>query len=695
MKKNIFNFLVLTVTFFFFQAGIQAQQDVKIRRGQFKKGSEGFRDAWKAIKAADAFYSQGKGAYKQAREKYLVAANYNPSNAELNYKLGVCYLFTDDKYQAISYLKQAYLMKPKVAGDIHFLMGRANHLVLNFDTALYEYKEQVVLSKRKDRKELIPLVTKLIEECENGKKLVQNPQRVIITNLGTNINSEYDDYGSIFTSDDSLLFFTSRRPFGKKPKLNPYDLKYYEDVYMSRKTGGKWQPAERLGKSVNSSGDEAVVGIRPGNQTLMIYRGNKKGGDIYESDYDSRRARWSHPVEASGKLRTKYQETYATETPDSSAIYFISRNPKESLGGKDIFVTQTRKKGTERWRKAQDLGSPVNSPYDEEGVSLSPDGKTMYFSSKGHNTMGGFDIFKTTRDENGKWSEPENLGYPINTPDDELFFVVDPVNPKYAYYSAIRDGGNGGKDIYRVAYLGSEKELISVTDTLLCAYRSEFPPSIFFNLPEPVTIDSTYVLKGKVLDAKTNQGLVAKLELIDVARSQTIGTAISDTSGAYKFSIPVKANYGVEIMAKDYLFFLDVFDLTKDPSDLVITRNFALTKIEVGTKVVLKNIFFETSKATLKPESYSELENVLKFLQDNATVRLEISGHTDNVGSRNLNQKLSENRAKAVVDYLVGRGIDKTRLEARGYADTQPVTGNDTPEGRAQNRRVEFKVLGL
>jgi len=186
---------------------------------------------------------------------------------------------------------------------------------------------------------------------------------------------------------------------------------------------------------------------------------------------------------------------------------------------------------------------------------------------------------------------------------------------------------------------------------------------------------------------------VGRMDLIDVARNLVIGTAVSDSLGNYKLTIPGKKSYGVEIMAKDYLFFLQVIDLTKDTSDLLIKRDFALSKVEVGAKVVLKNIFFETGKATLKSESFTELENVIKFLNDNATVRLEISGHTDNVGSLKSNTKLSQDRAQSVVNYLVTKGIAASRLEAKGYAFSQPLSTNDTPDGRAQNRRVEFKIL--
>lgn len=691
MKRKV---TCLVVLLFLSVISIQAQENVKIRRSKFIHGREGFREAWKAVKAGDEAFLQGKGAFKQARQNYLKAWNYNPDVAELNYKLGVCYLFTDDKFQAIAYLKKAFTLKPKVSPDIHFLLGRANHFAMNFDSAIAEYHAYQSSLKPKKRKISDAAIEKYISECENGKKLVAEPVRVIITDMGPSINSEYDDYGSVISPGDSLLFFNSRRPLNKKSKSNPFDHKYYEDIYVSSKTNEGWSEAKALGKSVNTKHDDAVVGIAPAGNTLFIYRGNIKGGDLKESTYKSKRKKWSKPISVCGRFRSRYQETSVAVSPDSSTFYFVSNNPKKSLGGKDIFVSSLKKKGTERWKKARNLGPLINTPYDEEAVNLSPDGTVLYFSSKGHNSMGGYDIFRSVKDKDGNWSAPENIGYPINTPDDELFYAVDKQNNKYAYYSAVRDGGLGGKDIYRIAFLGEAKELIVSVDTQLCAWKKDFPPPPFFRSPEPLVADSSLILRGYVTDAKTGQGIMSRLEFIDVTHNKTASTVISDTSGFYQVGLSSRANYGVEIMAKDYLFFLDVFDLTKDTADLVFIRDFKLSKVEVGTKVVLKNIFFETGKATLKAESFAELSNVQKFLEDNPSVRLEISGHTDNVGSRKVNQRLSEDRAKAVVAYLVSNGIDRSRLEAKGYADTQPVADNNTADGRSQNRRVEFKVIG-
>ena len=286
------------------------------------------------------------------------------------------------------------------------------------------------------------------------------------------------------------------------------------------------------------------------------------------------------------------------------------------------------------------------------------------------------------------------MGYPINSPDDELFFYEDKTNPKYAYYTATRDGGLGGKDIYKITFLGEEKEALMSTDEQLYEMASyEIAPPIFFTIPDYLSLDTSMVLQGRILNAKTQEPVLGKLDLIDVVRNVVIGTSISDSLGNYKITIPGKKNYGVEIMAKEYLYFLQTVDLTKDTAELIIKRDFAVSKVEVGAKVVLKNIFFETAKATLKSGSFTELENVVKFLNDNPTVRLEISGHTDNVGSLKANTKLSQDRAQSVVNYLVSKGIAASRLEAKGYAFSQPLATNDTQDGRAQNRRVEFKIL--
>ncbi|MFW6327406.1 MAG: OmpA family protein [Bacteroidota bacterium] len=513
--------------------------------------------------------------------------------------------------------------------------------------------------------------------------------RVIVKNPGEAINSEYDDYYAIPDKNDSVLFYTSRRPLDEKSKRSKYDNKYFENIHKTKRRDNDWDKGVVLDKPLNSRGNEAALDLSMDGRRLYIYNGDKNRGDFYKAEF--KKGKWRKPKSLSSRFNSRYQETSLDASEGDSLIFFVSGNEKDSRGGKDIYYATLKING--RYNKPVNLGSVINTRYNEEGVFYDADNKTLYFSSKGHNTMGGYDVFKSKRDENGNWSEPVNLGYPANTPDDDLFFRISPVNPKYAYYTANREGTLGRRDIFQLIFLGEEKEMLMSLDDELIAYFNQPVPSIFFEKPEQIEIDTSLVLKGMIYDTISNEPVVAKLELIDIERSMTVATAVSNENGQYKIKIKQKKEYGVEIMARGYLFFLETIDLSRLPGEIVIERDFGLTKVEVGSKVILKNIFFETNKATLKPESYQELQNVVKFLDNNPSIHLEISGHTDNIGSLKANMKLSEERAKSVVEYLVAQKISRNRLEAKGYAFTQPVAPNNTPEGRAQNRRVEFKVI--
>ncbi len=669
---------------------IPAQHPVKIKKSEFKtEQEEGFEEAWKNIKLGDKLYNAGKGTYRQAREHYLFAAKYNPDNPELNYKIGVCYVFSDDKYESKKYLTQAYLAKNDVAPDIRLVAGQAFHLMLEFDEAINQYKKYL---ESLDPKELLlvrPGVQKYIQECENGKALVADPQRVIINNLGGNINSEGDDYNPLLAPNDTAMYFTSRREHDEKAKRSPIDNKHYEDIYVSSAEGGDWLPARNMGKPLNSKNhNSAGVGLSMDGTQLFVYRGYKGGGGIYRSTLKD--GEWAAPKNVQPQFRSKNRETSFTASPDAQTVYFVSDNEKLTTGGKDIFISELSASG--KWGDPQNIGSEINSPYNEEAVFITPDGNTLYFSSKGHNTMGGYDVFKSERNAMGEWSPAVNLGYPVNSPDDDIFYKVAP-DGRHAYYSTNRMGGYGGKDIYDMVYLGEEKEMLMSTEDILIAGIPGEEKKGFFLPSLPVDIDTAYILTGKIFDSKSLEGIMAKLDFIDVDLSKVVATAVANDTGYYRASLPEGKAYGVEIIATDYLFFLDIIDVSGEGSDEEIHQDFGLDKVEVGATVVLDNIFFETSKATLKPESYPQLEQVLKFMNSNPTIRMEISGHTDNTGSLKLNTKLSQARAESVVEYLVEHGIDETKLDAMGYAFSQPISPNDTAEGRAKNRRVEFKIL--
>jgi outer membrane protein OmpA-like peptidoglycan-associated protein/tetratricopeptide (TPR) repeat protein len=681
--------LIILLALTFSQIFAQKNKEIKVKRSEFKTGNtEGFQEAWLDILDADEFFAQGIGTYNLARDLYLKAHQYNSENPELNYLIGICYLYTDDKYQAINYLRKAVEKKPNISPEINYLLGRAYHLVLEFDKAIEHYADFRKSLGPKEALARNDYIDKLIIECKNGKDIIGDRKRVIITNLGDSINSRYDDYYSIFASNDSIMYFTSRRPAKLKSKRNPYDFKFYEDVYYSSVNGGGWSAARPLSKKVDSKHNDAAVGISKDGSELFIYRGEDNGGDIYISNL--KKGQWKSPKSWTSKLSSDQSETSLFYTQSEDTVYFISSNEKLTLGGKDIMISVKNQKG--KWQKPSNLSSLVNTKYDEEGIFLTPDGKTMYFSSRGHNTMGGFDVFKTVVQSDGTWSDPVNMGYPVNTPDDELFYCLSS-NGKAAYVSTIREGGVGAKDIYKLVFLGSEKEMILANEDILIAGFPDSTKTGFFTMPEAVPVDSFYYMKGKVLNKANNDPILAKLEFVDVSESKVIATAITTETGEYQAKFLEAKTYGVEIVAKDYLFFLDAVDMTTATTDEPFIRDFLLEKVEVGTKVVLENIYFETAKATLTAASYPQLNQVVTFLKNNETIRLEISGHTDNVGSAKTNSKLSEDRAKAVVAYMVTNGIDKSRLEAKGYGFTQPIAPNDTPAGREQNRRVEFKVI--
>lgn len=680
--------LIIAITF---SLDSNSQTLLKIKRSEYKIIDVGFKDAWKAVKAGNAFILDGPGTYREARKNYLKAYRYNPNNAELNYMIGISYLFTDDKFESIKYLKKAYKAKPDVSPDIRLMLGRAYHQVLDFNNAILEYSEYLKTLSAKDIVKIKPVIDTYIQECRNGLELVAQPKRLVVLNLGKGVNSEYDDYNPVLSRDEKTMYFTSRRMHDEKSPRNPADNKFYDDIYKSVNKAGEWQNATRFDIKINKKKNKennAALAITADNKELFIYVGKSRAGDIFSSTL--KEGNWTTPRPLTSRINTSARETAMCLSSDGNTMYFCSNDPKTTTGGSDIYVSRKDAKGN--WQKPKNIGQMINTRSDEIAVSISHNDSILYFSSKGHKSMGGYDVFRSVLNETGLWSKPENMGYPINTADDDVFYCEGP-DGRTAYYSSIRESGLGGKDIYKVIFLGAEKEMLQSDENI--PVLGVIPPfeNIFFNVPAKIAVDTSITMKGKISDSENQKPVVAKLELIDPEMSRSVATAISDTGGNYTVRVPAAKQYGVEIVAKGYLLYLDVVDLSGETYMKDYIKNFSLERVEVGAKVILKNIFFEFGKATLKPESYAELDNVVKLLQNNEGVRLEISGHTDNVGSLKTNMKLSEDRARAVVQYLISKGIASNRLEYKGYAYTQPVAPNTTEAGRAQNRRVEFKVL--
>jgi outer membrane protein OmpA-like peptidoglycan-associated protein len=575
---------------------------------------------------------------------------------------------------------------------------------MEFDKAIEKYDAFYKSLSRREQKKKADLIYKYIDECKAGKEMVSHPKRAVFLNLGDSINSAYDDYNSLVIHNDSLMYFTSRRPSGKKDKPDKVFYMFDEDIYTSHKKGGIWSKAEYLkDEGFNTKRNEAIVWVSEDGNTRYLYDGYRHNGDILVSYLKN--GKWTHPKKIGRGFNTDLSETSISITKDGNTIYFVSNDPRENIGGKDIFFSRKNKKG--KWDAPANLGTVINTKYDEEGVCLSPDGKTMYFSSKGHNGMGGYDVFRSEMDANGNWMKPENLGYPINTPDDDLFYRPTDL-PKIAYYSARRSDTRGGYDLYKVIYLGAEKKMVLSSEEQLSAYFDKPINEIFSRQSEPLVIaepappqvqpivqktDVEFYLRGVVTDIKRKTPVVAKIDLIDLERSQVVATTITSASGRFDIRVPELKNYGMEFRAKDYMFFLDVVTIPPKIAGKEMWHSVALTKIEVGSKIVLKNIYFESGKAILTSASNTELDKLVTFLKENSDIKVEISGHTDNVGTPSLNTKLSGSRAVAVVDYLVAHGIPQEQLISKGYGSDQPMAPNTTAKGRQLNRRVEFKIL--
>ncbi len=687
MKKILYIISVIA-----FVAQVSAQ-NVEFEKKNFKNDKDGFKIAEENLKIGEENYILDmRGNYIIALEYFLKANQFNPNNAVLNYKIGVCYVKGTSQEKALEFLQKAEKLNPFVAPDIDLMLGRAYQYNLNFDEAIKSYTKYKNRLSPKDLQDKRKALEKLIAECNNGIELVKKPIRVFIDNAGDNVNSGYPDYSPLITADGSMMIFTSRREETTGGQRSPQDNQFFEDIYISYNNNGVWTKSVNIGKPLNTKDNDATVGLSPDGQRLFTYNGKNNGGDIFESQLEG--SAWSDPSDKTLEkyINTENHESAASFSFDGKTMYFDTNNPENNFGQHDIFVsTWDEEKG--RWGTPTNLGNTINTEYEERSVFMHPDGRTIFFSSTGHGTMGDFDIFKSTMDDNGVWSKPENIGYPINTPGDDRFFVID-ASGKKGFYASDKTGGVGEHDIYIITFLGPEKPMIQSTDNILIASKANPITETFVEKSVAVETMRLTILKGTILDAFTNAPVAAEIEIVDNEKNQVISVSKANSAtGAYLVSLPSGKNYGIAVKAEGYLFHSENFNIPSASSYQEITKNILLNKMAVGTKIVLKNIFFDYAKATLKPESFPELDRLLKLLNDFPTLRIEISGHTDDRGSMTTNSKLSKDRANSVVNYLISKGISAGRLEFAGYAYLQPIATNKTEEGRQQNRRVEFKVL--
>ena len=440
-----------------------------------------------------------------------------------------------------------------------------------------------------------------------------------------------------------------------------------EDFLICKKNNNVWQQSVLIGNGINTEGNEGAPCLSVDGQTLFFvacqekadgtYAGGRKGLGSCDIFYSERVGEnWSKPYNMGNVVNTNQYETQPSFSADGKSLYFVSARGG-GIGETDIYVSTLKPDGS--WGFPMNLGPQINTPGKEESVYIHPDGKTLYFGSNGRVGMGGLDLYVSRMDDKGKWQAPVNLGYPINTYGDENSILVA-ASGDVAYFASNRAGGQGGLDLYQFDL-----------------YADARPGKV------------TYA-KGKVFDIKTKKPLGAHFELIDLETGLVMMESNANSgNGEFLMCLPIDKNYMLNASQDGYLFYSENFSL-KELADQMkpIMLDVPMQPIE------LEGVFFETAKFYLKPESKAELNKVVAFLNKNKTITGELSGHTDNVGDKKMNQLLSQNRAKSVYDYLVTNGIDAKRLIYKGFGDTKPKVANDTDEHRQMNRRTEFKVLG-
>ena len=468
-------------------------------------------------------------------------------------------------------------------------------------------------------------------------------------NLGDSINTSSSEYYPSITINDSLFVFT-RRGAGIRED-------FVESTILP---GHEYSKSKTISGSINEEPSKGAINISQDGDWLM-FAGNfpSKGFgnfDLYIS-YQTPQG-WSEPINLGPQVNTEFWESSPSLSSDKSTLYFSSDRPG-GYGGKDLYVSHRLPTG--KWSEALNMGSSVNTAGDELAPFIHADNNTLYFTSDGLPGYGGSDLFVMRRKNANEWNAPENLGYPINTieSDGSLFIASNGVD---AFYSSDRADSRGGLDLYR------------------------------FELRPDIRPARTLYVRGTVFNKKNNKGIPATVELIDNATGQLSSKVQTDEQGNYFITLPVGKDYVFNVNRKGFLFFSDNFLLSQRAPDSTYEKNIPLQPIEVNASIILKNIFFETNKFQLDPKSQAELDKIVQLLNDNPTLKIEISGYTDNVGKPSDNLSLSNNRAKSVVTYLIGKGIAAQRVAAKGYGETKPVADNTTEDGKAKNRRTELKV---
>lgn len=635
MHQGLFKTLILL---FFMIAGFVAgaQNNAKIQQ-QFDK-------ALQLYKVQD---------YENAITEINKLLKKNPGYVDATLLLAEIYHDTKSTDLEIQTLENALLNSKNAL--IFYRLAKANYSTGNYEKALLNFEKYIQTSGISEIRKAE--VNKNIVNCKFAIDAINHPVDFNPERLSGNVNTVNDEYWPSISLDESKLVFTRLQ----KPATGFIQEDFFISVFDS--TG--WEKAVPIAE-INTTENEGAQALSADGRLLFFTACNRPDGngscDIYYSVFNGNF--WSTPKNAGPVVNSSNWDGQPSLSSDNRFLYFSS-NRAGGKGKKDIWraeLAEIMENGNLRWKQPKNAGEVINTLGDEISPFIHPNNRTFYFASDYHTGMGGMDLFVSEIQNDGRFSVPENLGFPINTNKDEQGLNIA-FNGKTAYFSSEREKGSG-LDIYT------------------------------FQLPEKLQTDPVTYVKARITDAETGKVVRAFAELVNISSDSVIQrTEKADENGEILLCLPLNDNYAFNISEAGYLFYSRSFQF-KEMHSLQTPENIeiVLNKIKPGAEMNLYNIYFETDSFRILPESIPELEKLILFLKNNSQIEVEIQGHTDNSGRPDRNLKLSELRAKSVVDYLVINGIQAVRLQAKGYGETKPVAANDTEEGRSLNRRTTVKI---
>lgn len=611
-------------------------------------------------KRAIILYDNALKAYNQtdlytAKRLLEESLGAEPKFIEAHLVISQVYAELGETNQAIEHILKAQAINKDFHPRAYFTLGLLYFSAGEYAKALQSY--ETFLGYQDKRATMNDLARKNIEKCHFALNQLANPVPFDPINLSPNVNTDLDEYWPSLSADERTLVYTVKLP--KNPDKGIKGTQWQEDLYITfRNDDGSWTKGIPVPSPLNTEYNEGAQSVSSDGKTLYftICRGVC---NLYQSVLEPD-GLWSAPQKLPPAINSeRFSEKQPSISPDGKTLYFVSNRPG-GFGKFDIWKSVKQENGN--WGNAVNLGPEINTDENEQSPFIHFDNQTLYFSSSGHMGMGSQDLFVSRMDSNGNWTTPVNLGYPINTYRSEEGLIVN-ARGNVAYYSTDINPEKG-RDIFT-----------------------------FELYPEVRPIPTSYIT-GTVRNRKTMEPVEATIELVELRQNHKIMEVKTPADGNYLVCLPVNSRYGFFTSAPGFLYSSEHFDLTKYYSiDKPYRFDILLQPIEKDEIIVLRNIFFAFNSAELLPESTSELNHLLDILTINPNIKIEVSGHTDDQGSDEYNQKLSEQRAKSVADYLVSKGISPARLKWVGYGEKKPIAPNTTPEGRALNRRTEVKIL--